>query len=436
MASGEFPYKDGPLNFGHRGAPTSAPENTLASFEKARGMGADGVELDVTLSADGQVVVIHDEDVERTTNGRGRVQELTLAQVKALDAGSWFAPQYAGLRIPTLREVMAWAGDDMLLNIELKSITLRSDGLEEAVVALIREQRLEAHVVVSSFNPLAIRRVRQLAPELHSGLLYASGLPVYLRRAWLRPLADPQALHPQLEMVDEAYMRWAKGKGYCVNVWAPATASEMQRLIALGVDMIITDRPGLLADVLIEQQSVDRLEGGAAMGEKHHPLVALARETIEQYVRAHRTISPPQDLTPEMGQRAGAFVSLHKGGALRGCIGTIEPRGSTVAREVIENAISAATRDPRFPPVQANELDDLEISVDVLHPPEPIESMDELDPQRYGVIVESGWRRGLLLPNLEGVDTVEYQVSIARRKAGIGPDELVQLYRFEVKRYH
>lgn len=172
------------------------------------------------------------------------------------------------------------------------------------------------------------------------------------------------------------------------------------------------------------------------MEKEHHPLVQLARNTIERYVRTGHTLSPPQELIPEMKQRAGAFVSLHKHGALRGCIGTIEPRSPNIAREVIENAISAATRDPRFPPVQPAELDDLEISVDVLHPPEPIESMDQLDPQRYGVIVESGWRRGLLLPNLEGVDTVEYQVSIARRKAGIGPDEPVQLYRFEVKRYH
>ena len=172
------------------------------------------------------------------------------------------------------------------------------------------------------------------------------------------------------------------------------------------------------------------------MEEKHHPLVELARNTIVHYVREHKTISPPQELIPEMKQQAGAFVSLHRRGALRGCIGTIEPACSNVAQEVIQNAISAATRDPRFPPVQAKELDDLEISVDVLSLPEPIESIAELDPQRYGVIVQSGWRRGLLLPDLEGVDTAEYQVEIARRKAGIGAHEPVQLYRFEVKRYH
>jgi len=172
------------------------------------------------------------------------------------------------------------------------------------------------------------------------------------------------------------------------------------------------------------------------MGEGHHPLVELARKTISQYVRSGVTIQPPEELPAEMAQQAAAFVSLHTGGALRGCIGTLEPTRANVAEEVIQNAISAATRDPRFPPVQAAEVEALDISVDVLTPAEPIASIDELDPKRYGVIVQSGWRRGVLLPDLEGVDSAEYQVSIARRKAGISPDEPVQLYRFEVKRYH
>jgi AmmeMemoRadiSam system protein A len=172
------------------------------------------------------------------------------------------------------------------------------------------------------------------------------------------------------------------------------------------------------------------------MEKKHHPLVELARNTITRYVRQGKTIAPPEELTPEMKRQAGVFVSLHKQGALRGCIGTLEPMCSNAAQEIIQNAISAAARDPRFPPVQAGELDDLEISVDVLSPPEPIESIDELDPKGYGVIVQSGWRRGVLLPDLEGIDTAEYQVQIARRKAGIGPNEPVQLYRFEVNRHH
>jgi AmmeMemoRadiSam system protein A len=169
-----------------------------------------------------------------------------------------------------------------------------------------------------------------------------------------------------------------------------------------------------------------------------HPLVKLAKATIEAYVREQRTLDPPEELTPEMQGRAGAFVSLYDSlGNLRGCIGTIEPREPNLAQEVIHNAISAATSDPRFPPVRADELDDLTIKVDVLTDPEPIDGPQELDPRRYGVIVQSAsdYRRGLLLPDLEGVDTVEYQVEIARRKAGIGPKEPVKLYRFEVKRY-
>lgn len=171
---------------------------------------------------------------------------------------------------------------------------------------------------------------------------------------------------------------------------------------------------------------------------EQHPLVQLARRTIETYVREGRIIAQPDELTPEMKQRAGTFVSLHDStGQLRGCIGTILPTQSNVAEEIIQNAISAATRDPRFPPVGPQELDGLDVNVDVLTMPEPISGPEQLDPKRYGVIVEDtrGWRRGLLLPDLEGVDTVEYQVDIARRKAGIGPHEPVQLSRFEVIRY-
>jgi len=171
------------------------------------------------------------------------------------------------------------------------------------------------------------------------------------------------------------------------------------------------------------------------MEKEQHPLVQLARKTIESYVREGTTIAPPAELTPEM-QQAGVFVSLHAHGDLRGCIGTFQATTPNVAQEVIRNAIHAATQDPRFAPVRPNELADLEISVDVLTPPEPIDSLEQLDPKRYGVIVESGRRRGLLLPDLEGVDTVEYQVDIARRKARIGPHEAVKLFRFEVKRYH
>jgi AmmeMemoRadiSam system protein A len=170
------------------------------------------------------------------------------------------------------------------------------------------------------------------------------------------------------------------------------------------------------------------------------PLVQLARKSIEAYVRHEKEISPPSELTEEMQQQAGAFVTIHRHGQLRGCIGTIQPTEANLAEEVIRNAISAATRDPRFPPVRSDELAELEIKVDVLEEPEAVESTDALDPKRYGLIIQSiphPWKRGLLLPNLEGIDTVEKQVYWTRfHKANItDPDEPVQMYRFEVIRH-
>ena len=170
-----------------------------------------------------------------------------------------------------------------------------------------------------------------------------------------------------------------------------------------------------------------------------HALVQLARRAIEAYVREGRVIDLDVELGPEMKRKAGTFVSLHdRYGQLRGCIGTFLSSQPSVALEVIHNAISAATRDPRFPPVTAEELDSLDVKVDVLSTPSPVENLEELDPRRYGVIVEAthGWhRRGLLLPDLEGVDTVEEQIRICRLKAGIGSDEPIKLMRFQVERY-
>jgi len=165
------------------------------------------------------------------------------------------------------------------------------------------------------------------------------------------------------------------------------------------------------------------------------PPVELAKATVENYVRSGRVPPLPDDLSEELKPRAGVFVSLHKAGELRGCIGTFEPYQDNVAAEIIANAVSAASSDPRFLPVTADELADLEYSVDVLTTPEPVTDKNDLDPKKYGLIVEAGRRRGLLLPDLEGVDSVDFQIDICRQKAGIGPDEPVRLYRFQVTRY-
>jgi AmmeMemoRadiSam system protein A len=165
-----------------------------------------------------------------------------------------------------------------------------------------------------------------------------------------------------------------------------------------------------------------------------HPVVGLAKETVESYIREGK-IPRPRELTPEMRERAGVFVSLHKHGQLRGCIGTFEPVKDNVAEEIIANAISSSTGDPRFPPVNASELNDLEYSVDILTKPEPVTDISKLDHKKYGVIVESGWKKGLLLPDLEGVNSVEEQIAICRLKAGILGGEPVELYSFQVRRY-
>ncbi len=168
-------------------------------------------------------------------------------------------------------------------------------------------------------------------------------------------------------------------------------------------------------------------------GDAESEPVALARAVIETWVRSGRALAPTRPAGLLAG-RAGAFVSLHRAGALRGCIGTIGPTQPTLADEIAHNAVQAAARDPRFEPLSAAELDDLEISVDILGQPESA-TLADLDPRVWGVIVAADRRRGLLLPDLEGVDTAEEQIAIARRKAGIGPHEHVTLERFRVDRY-
>jgi AmmeMemoRadiSam system protein A len=166
--------------------------------------------------------------------------------------------------------------------------------------------------------------------------------------------------------------------------------------------------------------------------------VQLAVDAVTAYVQDFRFITPPESLFeqfPTLRRRAGVFVSLKKRGELRGCIGTIEPVQPNIALEIVENAISAASKDPRFRPLEEEELVELMTSVDILGPPERVGGFEELDVRRFGVIVKSGARRGLLLPAIEGIDSVEQQVTIARKKGGIGESERVELYRFVVERY-
>jgi AmmeMemoRadiSam system protein A len=167
-----------------------------------------------------------------------------------------------------------------------------------------------------------------------------------------------------------------------------------------------------------------------------HPLVKIAKDAVDLYVRKGKILPViDDDLSPDLRERAGVFVCLKINGDLRGCIGTFQPTEPTIAHETARNAISAATCDPRFLCVRTEELDRIEYTVDVLTPPEPVADMSGLDARRYGVIVQAGGRRGLLLPDLEGVDTVKDQIAIAMQKAGIPRGTSVDLFRFEVKRH-
>ena len=173
-----------------------------------------------------------------------------------------------------------------------------------------------------------------------------------------------------------------------------------------------------------------------AKQEKESLYVKLARKTLEKYVTEGKKPELPNPLPQELREKAGVFVSIKSKGQLRGCIGTVEPTQENIAEEISQNALSAGLSDPRFPPITPDELPYLNYSVDLLMPPEPVASLQDLDPQKYGVIVRSDSKSGLLLPQLEGVDTVEKQVNIAREKAGLKPGEKADLYRFEVKRHY
>ena len=166
-----------------------------------------------------------------------------------------------------------------------------------------------------------------------------------------------------------------------------------------------------------------------------HPFAELAKKSVESYIRDGKVSELPESAAEGLSEKSGVFVCLKKTGQLRGCIGTFMPTKERIADEIIANAVSAATQDPRFPPVTKDELEDLSYSVDVLSAPEKVSNLSELDPRKYGVIVTAGTRKGLLLPDLEGVNTVKEQLNIAKMKAGILPDEPVEILRFEVKRY-
>ncbi len=241
-------YDGRTLIFGHRGASAYAPMNTLPAFEKAVELGADGVELDVHLSKDGQLIVLHDFTVDHTTNGSGYVRDMTLAELKTLDAGSkLFGEAFKNTRIPTLDEVFEAVGHKLLINVEIKSESEITDGVEQRVADCLLRHTMARRVIVSSFNPLALRRFREIMPSVPIGYLYA---PDYHFFDEVMDALPHEARHPHHSIIDMSYMQWAHQHGYRVNTWTvndPARAVELHKF---GVDMLISDKPDIIGEAI------------------------------------------------------------------------------------------------------------------------------------------------------------------------------------------
>ena len=238
------------INFAHRGYRAMYPENTLLAFRKAIEAGCDGIELDIQLSKDGELVVTHDEDLWRTTGYDGAVRDMTLAGLRALDAGG-------GERIPLLSEyfelITGMPGMDHppITNIELKNSEVSYDGMEEKALALVRERGVENRVVFSSFNHESVIKLKKLAPEIPCGFL-CSGKPDIDALAALMRDTGVDFLHPDIASIDSQFIEAAARRGIRLNIWTVNDEPTMRRLIEQGAHGIFTDDPGLLTRALRE----------------------------------------------------------------------------------------------------------------------------------------------------------------------------------------
>jgi glycerophosphoryl diester phosphodiesterase len=221
--------------------------NTLPAFELALAQGADGIELDTHLTKDGILIVLHDFTVDHTTDGSGYARDMTLAEIKKLDAGYKFNDSFRGTRVPTLDEVFENMGGKLLINVEIKSESQDTDGVEQAVADCIRRHGLQSSSIVSSFNPYALQRFRQILPEVPIGYLYA---PDWTFWPEIMDTIPHEARHPHFSVIDAAYMKSARERNWRVNTWTVNDPQEGRRLCGLGVDAIITDYPDRLIEAL------------------------------------------------------------------------------------------------------------------------------------------------------------------------------------------
>lgn len=234
-----------PLIFAHRGASAHAPENTLAAFALAIEQGADAIELDAKLSADGHAIAIHDLTVERTTGAQGRVQDLTLAKLRSLDAGSFFSPKFHGEKIPLLEEVFEHFGRRTLINVELSNHDTPDDRLVETVCMLVKKFNLQKQILFSSFHPRSLAKAQALLPEVPRGLLANDGYRAMLVRSFIFYFGNYQALHPYLWTTSPRQIRRVHRLARRVYVFTVNEEQHIRKLFRWGVDGVFTDDPPL-----------------------------------------------------------------------------------------------------------------------------------------------------------------------------------------------
>ncbi len=387
----------------------------------------------------------------------GSVAGAVISRIKFKDTFVIIGPNHTGLGFPfSIMTEGKWAtplGEAEIDTDLAEQIMAGSQYLQADAAAHQREHSVEVQlpllqyfksdikivpIVISHGNIEVYKEIgRAIARAIKNtgkeAVILASGDMTHYESQELAEKKDKQAIEAILNLDEDELTRRFTEQNISMCAYPPAVCLMVaaKELGARAAELVEYRTSG---DATGDYDSVVGYAGIVITRAETPPLVKLAKEAVEKYIRQGELIEP-KELTPEMKEKSGVFVCIKKGGQLRGCIGTFEPEKENVAQETISSAINAAVGDPRFRPVAPEELDELSYTVDVLTKPESIRSIKQLNPKKYGLIVEAGFGRGLLLPDLPGVDTAEEQVAICQQKAGIPHTSPVNLYRFEVKRY-
>jgi len=387
----------------------------------------------------------------------GSVAGAVISQIKFKDTFVIIGPNHTGLGFPfSIMTEGKWVtplGEVTVDTYLAEQILSSSQNLQADATAHQREHSIEVQLpllqyIKPNFNivPIAITHgnievykeignaiAMAIKTTQREAVILASGDMTHYEPRDSAEKKDKQAIEAIINLNEDELTRRFKEQNISMCAYSPAVCliTAAKKLGGRAAELVEYRTSG---DATGDYGSVVGYAGILITKAETPPLVKLAKEAVEKYVREGEHIKP-EELTPEMKEKSGVFVCIKKGPQLRGCIGTFEPDKENVAQETITSAINAATGDPRFRPVAPEELGELSYMVDVLTKPESIKSIKQLDPKKYGLIVEAGFGRGLLLPDLPGVATPEEQVAICQQKAGIPSTSPVNLYRFEVKRY-